>query len=75
VATGKAGRGQEIPWTSGPGAWKKGGSLPPVRPTYAHTEYQKMPAQKGNRSKKKLSNRASNKKSALKRRRDRARRK
>jgi hypothetical protein len=34
-----------------------------------------MPAQKGNRSKKKLSSRASTKKSALKRRRDRARRK
>jgi hypothetical protein len=35
----------------------------------------KMPAQKGNRSKKKLSNRSSTKKAALKRRRARERRK
>jgi hypothetical protein len=45
------------------------GSLPPKRST------QKMPAQKGNRSKKKLSNRAGSKKAALKRRRARERRK
>ncbi len=46
-----------------------------VRLHSAETEYQKMPAQKGNRSKKKLSNRAGSKKAALKRRRARERRK
>jgi hypothetical protein len=54
---------------------EEGGKLPPPGGLFSKDGVSKMPAQKGNRTKKKLSNRSANKKAALKRRRDRARRK
>jgi hypothetical protein len=53
---------------------KEGRPLPLRCGSTSALESSKMPAQKGNRSKKKLSNRAKTKKAALKRRRVRAKR-